>query len=149
MILDSLNNYKNYLNINPLFKDGFDFLINTNLKELTLGDHILKDENLIAKVAKEQGKTKDQAKLEAHKKYIDIQFVISGTDNIGWSPLSEAKEKESDFNFEKDFVLFKDTPQQWITVPENHFVIFFPNDAHAPMVSEGILHKVILKVKNI
>jgi len=52
----------------------------------------------------------------------------------------------SPHNSEKDAALFNDEPLIWCAVPSGAFAMFFPEDAHAPMVSDGEVHKLIVKV---
>jgi biofilm protein TabA len=60
--------------------------------------------------------------------------------------MQECRQREADFLPEKDYEFFTDEPQAWIRVCAGNFVIFFPEDAHAPLCGEGQVHKVVLKV---
>lgn len=93
-----------------------------------------------------QGKPREMARLEAHRKYIDIQLVLEGDETMGWKPLVDCVDAVSEHSAEKDIRFFRDAPASWIAVPPGHFCIFFPEDAHAPLVGTGALHKVIFKV---
>jgi len=75
----------------------------------------------------------DKAKLEVHRRYIDIQCVLFGTDTIGWNPLTEYLHEEGPFDVQKDIQFFTDLPQSRFAVPSGSFAIFFPSDAHAPL----------------
>jgi len=86
------------------------------------------------------------AKLEAHRKYIDIQLVLEGDETMGWKPLADCLNPVSEHSMEKDIRFFHDAPASWIAVPPDHFCIFFPEDAHAPLVGKGQVRKVIFKV---
>ena len=87
MILDTLKNSQRYLLLNKGFGKAFEFLNRTDLNDLATGKHPIDGENIFAIVAKEDGRTKEQAELESHQKYIDIQYVLSGTDTMGWKPI--------------------------------------------------------------
>jgi YhcH/YjgK/YiaL family protein len=53
---------------------------------------------------------------------------------------------ESKYDEEKDFGLFSDPPENWVTVTPGKFAIFFPEDAHAPLISDGIIRKAVIKI---
>ena len=88
----------------------------------------------------------DKAKLECHRKYIDIQLVLEGVDEMGWKPLADCSEPVADYSAEKDIRFFRDAPASWIATPPGAFCIFFPEDAHAPLVASGNIRKVIFKI---
>src|SRR5512143_2037319 len=146
MILDSLANADHYSALHPLFARAFDYLRTTNLAVIDSGRFNIDGENLIAIFSKGAGRERSSAKLECHRRYIDIQYIISGNDEMGWKPLRDCHQPVSDFNKEKDIQFFNDEPESWITVPAGDFCLFFPEDAHAPLVSVGEIHKVVMKI---
>ena len=93
------------------------------------------------------GRKKEDALLETHEKYIDIQLVLAGTDNMGWKPKLLCKNPAGEFDPEKDVQFFKDNPDSWLETKSGAFAIFFPEDAHMPLIASGMLHKVVVKVK--
>ena len=92
------------------------------------------------------GRPKTEAKLESHRKYIDIQYVIAGIDEMGWKPSTECKLIDTPYDEKNDIMFYKDEPVSWTEVPAGSFTIFFPNDSHAPMVSKDELHKIVFKI---
>jgi YhcH/YjgK/YiaL family protein len=86
------------------------------------------------------------ARLEAHRRYIDIQLVLEGDEQMGWKPLADCHNPVSEHSEERDIRFFHDAPASWVAVPPDHFCIFFPEDAHAPLVASGMVRKVIFKV---
>jgi YhcH/YjgK/YiaL family protein len=146
MIFDTLANADRYTVLNSLFPRAFEFLLNTDLKALAPGRHPIVGERLFAIVETSAGRSREKAKLECHRKYIDIQLVLEGTDEMGWKPLCDCHEPLADYSSEKDIQFFRDAPASWITTPPGAFCIFFPQDAHAPLVSKGEIRKVILKI---
>ncbi|MBN1904475.1 MAG: YhcH/YjgK/YiaL family protein [Deltaproteobacteria bacterium] len=78
--------------------------------------------------------------------YIDIQLVLSGTDNMGWKPLKGCKRPASGFDMDEDIGFFNDGPDVFIPVRPGYFVIFTPDDAHMPLIGEGELHKIVIKI---
>ena len=146
MILDRIEQASLYTNLNPHFAKAFAFLQQDGLDKLTDGRHDIDGDNIYALVVKGTGQSRGEAKLEIHRKYIDVQYVVSGCDNIGWRNYKFCENSEGSYDAEIDAELFSDVPNAWITVCPGDFTIFFPEDAHAPGAGEGDFHKVIVKV---
>ena len=146
MILDVLENAHYYLALNERFGKAFDFLLRPDLKELPAGKYEIDGENVYAIVAKEHGRRKEDALLETHEKYIDIQLILAGTDDMGWKPRSLCKKPSGEYDRKNDEQVFTDEPDAWISTQSGSFVIFFPEDAHMPLISSGRIHKVVVKV---
>jgi biofilm protein TabA len=146
MIFSALSQSARYAALHPLFTRAFDFIRENDLYAMPPGRYPIEGDNLIAIVEQVPGKTREQARLECHRKYIDIQLVLDGTDEMGWKPLADCLNPVGDFSAGKDIQFFHDAPASWVAVPPDHFCIFFPEDAHAPLVSPGEVRKVIFKV---
>ncbi len=146
MILDSLTNAARYAGLHPLFPRAFEFLTGTDLRALAPGRYPIEGEQLFAIVEETAGRKREDAKLECHRKYIDIQLVLDGVDEMGWRQLSDCHDPVADYKLEKDIRFFRDAPASWATTLPDTFCIFFPEDAHAPLVGTGRIRKVILKV---
>lgn len=146
MILSSLSQSDRYAGLHPLFPRAFDYMRNTDLYALAPGRYNIVSDDLIAIVEHVPGRTREMARLEAHKRYIDIQLVLDGVDEMGWKPLADCYNPVSDHSIEKDIRFFNDAPASWIATPPDAFCIFFPEDAHAPLVSSGQIRKVIFKI---
>lgn len=146
MIFSTLSQSACYVALHPLFPRAFEYIRNTDLFSLAPGRYHILGEELFAIVEQVPGRTREMAKLEAHRRYIDIQLVLDGIDEMGWKPLTDCHNPISDYSAEKDIQFFYDTPASWIATPPDAFCIFFPDDAHAPLVSAGGIRKVIFKV---
>ena len=146
MILDTLTNANRYNDLHPLFPRAFEFLRSTDLTKLVPGRHSIEGEHLFAIVEAVPGRSREEAKLECHRRYIDIQFVLEGVDEMGWKPLADCHQPIDDYSEKNDIQFFDDAPDSWIATSPGAFSIFFPQDAHAPLVSTGNIRKVVLKV---
>ncbi len=146
MILDLLENADHYTPLNPGFAKAFAFLRRPDLADLPEGKHEIDGDRVYAMVVKAPGRSKAEALLEAHRDYIDIQLVLSGTDEMGWKPISTCVEPQGDHDPETDARLFSDASDASVATGPGAFAIFFPQDAHAPNISSGDLHKVVAKV---
>lgn len=146
MILDILDNADRYLSINKGFAEAFEFLVRPDLNELPLGKHEIDGDRVYAIIAKDAGRRKEDALIETHRKYIDIQLVLAGTDEMGWKPAMACKNPAGEYDQEKDIQFFTDKPDAWFSTAPGAFAIFFPEDAHMPLIGSGQLHKVVVKV---
>jgi len=146
VIIDTLSNVDKYFSLNPRFAAAFSYLGKPLVRRMDSVREELDGDRLIALVSRKIGKQQNEAKLEVHRKYIDIQFVLQGIDTMGWKPASDCSEVLAPYDEEKDIGFFADEPSMWCPVHAGSYAIFFPEDAHAPMVSNGEIHKIILKV---
>ena len=146
MILANLAEADRYAALHPLFARAFEFLRSTDLRALAPGMHEIQGEQLFAIVEDCAGRTRTEAKLECHRRYIDIQLVLEGVDEMGWKSVAECVDPATDYDNARDIRFFNDAPASWITTPPGSFCLFFPDDAHAPLVSAGAIRKVVVKI---
>ena len=147
MILDSLKNKAQYAALHPRFQQVFDFIDNNDVASLPCGRHNIDGDNIFVMVQEMDLRELSQARLELHRKYIDIQLLLDGPAEVfGWSEKKDCLTAETDFDEAKDIQLFTDTPQCFYTVAKGQFSILFPEDGHAPMLGEGHVKKCIFKI---
>ncbi|HNZ64881.1 MAG TPA: YhcH/YjgK/YiaL family protein [Smithella sp.] len=146
MILDILENARRYSILNKGFSKAIEFLLRPDLKKLPVGKYEIDGEHVYAMVSKDCGRKKEDALLETHEKYIDIQLVLEGTDAMGWKPKSLCKKPTGAYDAGEDIQYFADEPDSWVATKRGSFVIFFPEDAHMPLIASGQLHKVVVKI---
>ncbi|HMK37746.1 MAG TPA: YhcH/YjgK/YiaL family protein [Bacteroidota bacterium] len=146
MIIDRLEESGRYRGVHPLFERAFRALGRPDLSTLGAGTHPIEGERLSLIIAAGEGAGTERAVLEAHRRYIDIQFVIEGTDVIGWRPLRECARVAQPYDAQKDVELYADRPLSWSTVGGSLFAVYFPGDAHAPLGGTGALRRAIIKV---
>lgn len=135
------------LDNNPNYLKALEYIGNTDLGELEAGKHVIDGDNLFVNIVDSQMKTPEQARLEVHDKYIDIQVPLSGEESFGVKPRRECVEADGEFNTEKDILFYKDKDWTTVTVKPGEAITFDPDTAHAPLIGEGIIHKAIFKVK--
>ena len=148
MIIDSLENSEKYNSVHPLFAQAFEYIKTQDLTTLEDGKHEVAD-GIKAIMSSKNGKTEAESleKFECHQKAIDIQFCITGTETIGWKPISKCHTFKAEYNPEKDVTFYNETPDMYFQLTDNQFGIFFPEDVHAPMIGEGMIKKLVLKIK--
>lgn len=147
MIIDTLDNLGLYVGLNPLLKEVVDFLKTNDWNKLEDGKHEIKGSDVFVNLQTVVGKARGETAMEWHKKMIDVQVPISATETYGYMPKAELP--EMDYNEEKDMAKLLGTPtQMYVTAKPGQFVIFMPQDGHAPGIcEEPNLRKAIFKVK--
>jgi YhcH/YjgK/YiaL family protein len=148
MIIDTIANAGKYLSIHPLFARAFEYIQSTDLLNAADGKSNI-DEGLLAIISNAAGKTKEAslAKFECHDKNIDIQLCVKGVETIAWKPREKCVLANGEYNPEKDVRFFSDAPDMSFQLTDGQFAIFFPEDVHAPMIGEGEIKKLVIKVK--
>lgn len=143
-------NFAVYYHKNPRHWDqAFHFLKTANLKELPLGKQELEGVHLFVIVQEYIGKQKPDALYEAHKKYVDIQYVIEGEEIMGLTTLDKVTVKEP-YNEEKDIAFYNYDGGDYLKATTENFFLFFPEDVHRPSITTGdsvLIKKIVVKVR--
>ena len=147
MIIDTIENLNKYVGLNPLFADVVAFINANDLRTMEPGKYPIKDKDLFLNLTNAKGRGKEAAVLETHINMIDIQIPVSCSETFGYTPIGDLP--AFDYNVEKDVTLYGDTmPQTYVTVNPGQMAIFFPQDGHAPCISDNPeIKKAIFKVK--
>lgn len=146
MIFDLMSNADRYTALHSGFKAAFEYLRTHDVTKLEAGKHEIDGERLAIMVNKCTGRGIQGAKLEAHKKYIDIQLTVQGTEVIGWKNVGTCTQVETPYVDSADIAFYKDPSDVWLTVPPGTFAVFYPEDAHAPLAGEGDVVKGVMKI---
>jgi len=129
---------------------AFEFLKTTDLKNIEVKRHEIDGDNIFALVSEYMTKNEEDAKFEAHKKYVDIQYVISGSEQMSIAPVSKKGEILSPYDETKDLEFMTVSESKSYTATPEKFFLFFPSDLHRPSVKIGEnaqVKKVVVKVK--
>ena len=149
MILDKLSESARYTGLHPDFARAFEFLSTAIFSRFQSGRHEIDGDRMFVLIDHADGRGREGARLEAHRKYIDIQYTFEGMEEIGWSPLDACRPPSGGFDETKDIGFFNDDrPSTWLSVPPGLFAVFFPEDAHAPLAGRGLLKKAIVKIRS-
>ncbi len=147
MIVDTLKNAALYRSLYPGFDQAFDYLATNNLLQQATGKYNINKVGMFAGINEYYTKPKDLCEHEAHKKYIDIQYLITGEEVFGYAPLQDQpKLKKYDAN--SDVVIFL-AGLSYIKLQAGMFIIFFPTDIHQPEVYDFApvkVKKIVIKI---
>lgn len=145
MIFDSIKNASTYFLLSSNIKIGLEFILENDLSSLENGEYEILSGKIKASIQEYQ--TRQEGKFEAHRKYIDIQYMIKGSEKMGISEISNLT-PESKYDLEKDVQFFKGNGDL-IIVPQGFFTIFYPQDAHMPCLeneSSKLVKKIVIKI---
>ena len=148
MITDKLNHAEIYYPLSAHLKIGFEWLKNTDLNSIKDGKYQIDGDNIYANV--QTYTTKESAKYEAHKNYIDIQYMIKGVENIGVASSEDCMTCiEYDEDKDLEFFDYNGDTEEMIILKEGDFAVFYPQDLHKPSLKHGNISsvkKVVVKV---
>lgn len=148
MILEFLSRADRCGTLSPGIAAALRYLRSIDFTAVQDGKVEIDGPRLIANVMRYQTKLPEQAVWESHRKYIDVQYVVSGEERIGYIPLDNAPPVQSPYNDAKD-VIFYEPGRDSFTLRAGQFAIFYPEDIHAPSLANGDpqpVLKVVMKV---
>jgi YhcH/YjgK/YiaL family protein len=146
MIIDTIDNIERYASLHPDFPKIFNLLRTMDLNSQPKGRMNFEGERFYINIDEVPMRGKDEAFPEVHNRYIDIQVPITATETIGYLPRTQCHTLQS-ANEEKDIAFYRDEPASYFELRPGCFAIFFPEDAHAPIIGNGITRKAIVKVE--
>lgn len=131
MIKDTLTNISKYNNLSEFLKIGLDYIKNTDFNKLEDGRYSINGEDIYINI--QTYKTKENADFEAHRNYVDIQYVISGEEKIGVTDYANCN-TTVEYNDDKD-IEFLNGVGEYYELKTGDFMILYPTDAHKPSIS--------------
>lgn len=132
----------------PAWDKAFAYLKNTNLVELSTGKHVIDGDNVYALVTEAPTKDYEKTAFESHRRYIDLQYVITGEENMAKAPLSSVVVSKP-YDEAADIAYYTGEGKTY-TVPAGTFMLFFPTEAHRPNITPGgnkVVKKIVVKVR--
>lgn len=131
--IDIIALHEHYSKHSGIWDRVFDFMRNSNLETLETGKYTLSGDSLFVIVDEYITQDVEERKYEAHRKYIDLQYIIRGKELIGVAELDEVSLIES-YDGEKDIAFYEKADGNYRVADNSVFFIFFPDDAHQPCV---------------
>jgi len=148
MIMDTIANIGQYKSLGGRIARGLEALAEMDFSTMEDGKHPIDGDDVFVLLSSYTTKAAADVRPEAHKKYIDIQYLISGSEYIGCAPLDrmlEAVEEKP----EKDISYYRGEVDL-LPLERDIFQMFFPQDAHSPCIAKGgpmQVRKAVIKVK--
>jgi biofilm protein TabA len=150
MILDRIDNTRSHIGLHAGFARAFEILADNTLSQKEDGKYAVDGEKIYYTIQRYTTKPLNEGKLEAHRKYIDIQFLLAGVELLGYAPLKGLTAAQ-EYNSQKDIAFFN-TPKEItkVKLEPGLFCILFPDDAHLPcrqLAGPTDVRKVVIKIK--
>lgn len=147
MIVDSLESFEKYCDIEDGFQKVYSFIKSHKLTELEEGEYEIDGRRVYCTVWSGELKSPEEAKLEVHDSYIDIQLLLEGAETIGHKDRRKCNATDVEYDEVKDIAFFEEDPDNYIVLGPGNMAILFPADAHAPLLGSGRCRKIVFKVK--
>ncbi|MCM8815404.1 MAG: YhcH/YjgK/YiaL family protein [Candidatus Omnitrophica bacterium] len=148
MIIDRIENFENYKKISRRFQPAFDFILNWKKNSISEGRYEIDGSKIYVIVQQYYTQPPDKLVWEAHRKYMDLQYVLEGTEYMGYAHISDM-EQISDYIDVDDYALFRGEGI-YLKVRQGFFTVFFPNDCHKVRVQtedgSSPLKKIVVKI---
>ncbi len=152
MIIDTLNNISLYSHLSPRLAQALQHLAETDFTQLDVGSYELDGKDIFVIVNDYQTQPKETKPFEVHRRYIDVQYVVSGEEEFGYLPLADQTPSKA-YDEQRDFAEFDYQSNQanaaFIPLKAGMFALFFPQDIHMPgaLATSKAVRKVVIKVK--
>lgn len=146
MIIDRITNAHLYVDLGPGIKRAFNYIQLTDFLALNVGRYEIEGPNMYVMVQEYATKPKDQGRWEAHRRYIDLHYIIRGTERIGYAHLSRLA--PGVYDADKDFLALSGEGD-FLTLASGGFMLLMPEDAHMPGISAdapGLVKKAVVKI---
>ena len=146
MIIDEIGNAHLYYAVHPKFKPAFDYVSQIDIHTIPAGRYEIEGKSMYALVQEYDTKRKEQGKWEAHRRYIDLQYVVKGIEGIGFANIHQLQQGAYDAS--KDFLPLEGEGDL-VTLRAGNFVLLFPEDAHMPgmaISAPASVKKIVLKI---
>lgn len=147
MVTDRLINAALYRALSPRIAAALDYVTATDFSSIADGRYVLDGDHLFALVQRYTSKPLSAGRWEAHRKYIDLQVVFKGAEQMGYVSIDQLRAEP--YDTEKDLTWLSGSVGQWITLPTGHFMLLWPGDAHMPQIVAGApseVLKVVVKI---
>ena len=147
MIIDRIENAKQYQGLSLRLKKALRYISKTDFTQLENGTYDVVKDEIFAIVNRFETIDAKLEKPEVHRKYIDVQYVFEGEETLGFA-IKHSQPIYKEYNKEEDYELY-DAELDYVKFNKGMFAIFFPNDLHAPSVHLNKVtsaSKVVVKV---
>ncbi len=147
MIVDHLSHIDPYAAIDPLLAAGLRFLCDEDLPRLPLGRADIDGDRVYALVQEYRTRAEADCRWESHRRYRDVQFIVSGIERIGVSQLSRVQ-LVTPYDEARDVAFYAGAGDS-VTLHAGMLAVLWPHDIHRPQVAAGApseVRKIVLKV---
>lgn len=151
MIFDKIENISDYFEELPLLKKVEDFVVDFKNGKLADGTYEIDGKRVFAML--QSYRTRQQTHemmFEAHKKYIDLQYIVNGIEKIRWARLDSVDLVEEKYSTGGDIAFYEGDAMFDFTLTKGTFLLLYPEDAHLPGLSaqkDVNVRKIVFKIQ--
>lgn len=142
-----MNNRVELEKLHPLMPRLFEFIEKNDILSMPLGIIEIEGKELFINNCAPDLFTPENAPIEVHRDYIDVQVLLEGSETMGWKPLEEISEWRGEYNAEKDVRFSDERCDHFVTLKPGELTVFYPEDGHAPAIGEAPIRKFIAKLR--
>ena len=150
MIVDKIENLKLYYPVLNGLEEANAFIEKCYEGSVEIGKYEIDGDRIFANFQSYMTKKREGAQFESHRKYVDVQAVVSGTEIISWAPTENLKVEREKFSTGGDIALYSGETVMDARLPAGYFALLFPDDAHMPCLGENDesteVKKVVVKI---
>jgi YhcH/YjgK/YiaL family protein len=146
MIFDNISNARLYTGVSPKIQRALEYLQQTDLAALAVGRYELDGKNLFVLIQEYSSKLPEQGKWEAHRRYIDLQYIVQGSEKMGYAPISRLQ--QGTYDPVKDFLPLSGDGV-YVTMQGGDFMLLWPDDGHKPgmaIEAPAAVKKAVVKI---
>ncbi len=150
MIFSSIHTCDNYTEYPEVIRKVIDYLKSNDFVNMEPGVYEIEGKDIYAQVFDAETGSVEEKRPESHKNYLDVQFLASGEEKLGFTPLKYEYEVDEYFE-ERDLIFYKKVENEgFVHATPGCFTVFFPSDVHRPAVAVDkpmTVRKVVVKVR--
>ncbi len=147
MICDHIDASARYAGLGARFAAAFQYLQRARRGEFALGRTEIVPDDVWASTVRKPGRPAAAAGFEYHARFADVHLCLDGCERLGWCEQADGLAVRKPFNAEEDFGLYEGTPEEFLALSGGRFAVFFPGELHAPLIADGELTKICVKVR--
>ena len=146
MVICNMEDASRYEGLHPLFPTLFAYMRSHDLLHEPTGRITIDGDRLFINNSAPECLAADKQIIEVHRRYIDVHFLLEGSESIGWKPTGECTALSQPYDAEKECALYAEPAQTYVTLHPGQIAIVWPEDGHAPIIGRGTIRKAIAKI---
>ena len=143
----SINDRERYYGLHPGMRVLWEYVLSHDFSGVPPSRIAVDGDKVVLNLDEAELQPLEQRRMEVHRRYIDVVIPLTMSERIGWMPLADiAVDSMEPFDEARDIAFYDVRPQTLIAVHPGEFCVFFPSEAHAPLIGEGHTRKIVGKL---
>lgn len=150
MIFGNINNTGDMSIYPEAIQNAVKYLQETDLVNKEAGVYEIQGKDMFVQVIDTETAPRESKKPEVHRKYIDVQCLISGKERIGFAVDTGNNVIADEYDENRDIMFYEgcEGESEMIMTPGT-FAVFFPHIVHIPACFDGEkskIRKIVIKI---